>query len=142
MKSNELLEQEAKRRFAGEKADLVEEIDRLKHEKDLLTCSLEDRAAQLGIERERVRSLENRASHLETRCMEAACESEALQEKLGSLSTLFHRFPVALSQHREMLVHAQSRLVGYERRLDFAHKRIQTFHGKNVHAYICTYMCM
>ena len=137
MKSNELLEQEAKKRFAGEKADLLEEIDHLKHEKDLLTCSLEDRTAQLGIEQERVRSLESRASCLETQCTEVTRESEDLQEKLGSLSALVRRFPEALSQHREVLVHAQSRLVGYERRLDFAQKRIQTFHGKNVHLYMC-----
>jgi coiled-coil alpha-helical rod protein 1 len=127
MKSNELLQQESLRHFAHEKSDLTEKINHLQRDRDLLECSLEDRTAQLGIEQERSKTLENRITGLVVQCSATAEKNQNLQGLLDSLSALIRQFPVVAGQHKEALSHLLARLVGYERRLDFAHKRIQTF---------------
>ena len=129
IKSNEFLQQESHRRFAHEKSDLTEKINHLRRDRDLLECSLEDRTAQLGIEQERSKTLENRITDLVVQCSATAEKNQNLQGLLDSLSALIRQFPVVAGQHKEALSHLLARLVGYERRLDFAYKRIQTFQG-------------
>ena len=129
LKSQEINARAVGDAFQRERAALVEEHGRLCRERDLLRCSVEDKAAQLQLEQERncglVDSLKQQSAEL------AGSQQQAvgLERVVCEVCTGLRGIPSLVDHHRSVLQQVQTRLLGYEQRLGFAARRLQTVEG-------------
>ena len=129
LKSQEIDTRAVGDEFQRERAALVEEHVQLGRERDLLRCNVEDKAAQLEIEQERncslVNSLEQQAAELTA----SRHQVMGLERVVFEVRAFLGGIPSLVDHHRSILQQVQTRLVGYEQRLGFAARRLQTVEG-------------
>ena len=129
LKSQEINARVVGDEFQRERAALLEEHARLCRERDLLRCSVEDKTAQLELEQERNCSL---ADGFEQRSAELAASRQqavGLERVACEVHACLKGIPSLVDHHRSALQQVQTRLVGYEQRLGFAARRLQTMEG-------------
>ena len=129
LKSHEIGVRAMRDEFQREKAALVEEHSRLGIEKDLLRCGMEDKAAQLEIEQERNCSLVERLDQRAVELLASQQQAAGLEKVVRDMRACVGAIPTLMDHHRSIMHHVQTRLVGYEQRLGFATKRLQTIEG-------------
>ena len=129
LKSQEINMRAVEDAFQRERAALVEGHGRLCRERDFLRCSVEDKAAQLQLEQERNCCLVDSLKQQSAELADSRQQAVGLERVVCEVCTGLRGIPSLVDHHRSVLHQVQTRLLGYEQRLGFAARRLQTVEG-------------